>query len=184
MTRFNFLAATQPKRPRLREMTIAARLRAPLGALAGTAALVAALYTVQTVRLHVASEWHDNALVRLAQSEAAVRQIKSLDANVARRSALAAAVIEVQRSGTRRANELAWIGNTLPSETWLSSVRVDAGNYALEGGAKRVAAVGAALLALRSNSALGIPRLLSVTDEGTAVPGTVRYVLRLEAPRP
>ncbi|GAC1416189.1 MAG: hypothetical protein NVSMB5_06230 [Candidatus Velthaea sp.] len=184
MNRFNFIAVRRPMDFTIDKMTVPPRLREPAGALAATAALVTVLYGIQTIRLQEASERHGTAVARLARSEAAIRHFKMLDAEIARRSRLAAAVIDVQRSGVRRANELAWIGNRLPSETWLSSIRVDAGSYALEGGSERVAAVGAAMQSLRGNPTLGTPQLQSVTDDASAASSRVRYALRLESARP
>jgi len=184
LTRFNFLVEGRTFRPTFQAPRVASRIRAPLGALFASAGLACALYIVQIVRLHDIDQSYRLAQLRLSESEIAVHAIKALHTEVAKRWTLAAAVVNVQRSGLRRANELASIGNRLPHDAWLSSIRYDATGYALDGKSQRIAAVGAAMTALARKPNFGVPHLLAISDDGGVDSKRIHYALRLEQAKP
>jgi Tfp pilus assembly protein PilN len=183
MNHFNYLGEAR----RLRLPTIATtfaidnRVRGPLTALFATLLLSAAVSLAQLSRLHAAQRAYAAASAQLAASNTSVAAIKQLRARVAAKTQLTALVVDVRRISLLHANELAWIGNRLPPDTWLNALRYENGSYSLEGTSKRVGAVGSAILALRDNDLAPVPRLVSLHDVAGDVAAPVHYALRLEA---
>ena len=161
-------------------LTIDNRLRIPLAAFVAAITLVTMLGIVQFARLHAAQNRYEHASIRLAAGEPALDEIGAVRARVARDSRIVDAVAGLKRTSLDRANELTWIGNRLPTHTWLRALRFENGDYTLEGTSDRAAAVGAALLALRSAAPAARPQLVSLSDDGTHAAPRVRYTLRLE----
>lgn len=179
--RFNFIETTA--RP---VFVFDKRIRGALCAIGGTGILVALMYVIDSTRLHVAEERRSASAEKLASSERRVRRVKLLDAEVTRLGYLVTRVDQVRISGLRRANQLATIGNKLPNDTWLTSIRYENGVYSLEGESLRIGAVGSAILSFSSvRSSLGTPHLISLRGPGghERTARAVRYTLRLERPQ-
>jgi Tfp pilus assembly protein PilN len=113
-------------------------------------------------------------------TELAVRDVNALRERVARRRGLSDDLTAMRRASLAHTSELTWIGNRLPAETWLRSLRYENGRYTLEGTCARATAVGAAILALRDAAHAAIPQLVSLRDDRSAAPTSVRFTLRLQ----
>jgi hypothetical protein len=184
VTRFNYLNAPAVPFTSFGKYIIDERLRPPLACLAGTIALIGVIYGVESFRLSDAASRYEAFVQKQSVSDIAVRDVKILDAHVRDMQRVLAQLTAIQRSGVVHANELAWIGNHLPNDTWLAALHHDGVNYSLEGGADRVAAVGSAMIALRDNPGLGTPRLIAVNEDPSKKSGVIRYTLRLEPATP
>ncbi len=183
MTRFNYLVrARRSSVPRaLPVLAIDNRIRGPLGALVATVALTAILCTVQFARLQAAGRTYAAASAQIAADAPALAAVDALRARLSVLAQLDAAVSAMRRSSLARADELAWIGNHLPQQTWLTSLRYEDGAYWLEGTADHAAAVGAALDALHDPAHDVTPQLLSLRDNAGAAGPRFEYRLRLQA---
>ncbi|HYW53373.1 MAG TPA: hypothetical protein VE826_05355 [Dongiaceae bacterium] len=160
---------------------VSAELRSPLSALAGAVALAGALWGVQAMRLHAAEL--DGAVYaeRLAATELDVARVRAVERDVERLRALGERVGTIRRSGALRANEIATLGNHLPADAWLSSLRADRGALTLEGHGARLAAVGTTIASLAALPAYRAARLVAVHED--PVRAGVTYALSLE-PKP
>jgi Tfp pilus assembly protein PilN len=158
--------------------TAPARLRGPLAALLGSLALVGALDGVQVTRL--ASTAHEGRLAadRLAAGEGAVLRVRAVENDVVRLRGLVQRVTEIRRSGPAQAGALAALGNGVPADAWLASIRVEHGGYTVEGRGARLSAVGTTMAALASVPAAGAARLLDVHDRADR--SGVSYAISLE----
>lgn len=184
MRRFDYLAPQAVPFGAFGKRVIDEQLRPPLACLAGTLVLVLAIYGVESFRVDDAANRYEAYVQKLSASDAAVHDVKMLESRVRVLQRVAVKVNEIQQSGILGANQLAWIGNHLPKDTWLAVLRRENGAYSLEGSADRVAAVGSAMIALRDNPSLGTPHLITVSDDPGKKPGLIRYTLRLEPGAP
>jgi len=182
--RFNYLAAPAVPFGGFGKRVIDQQLRPPLVCLAGTLVLVAAIYGVESFRVTDAAHRYEAYVQKLSASDAAMHDVKILEARVRELQRVSLRVNDIQQSGVLGANQLAWIGNHLPKDTWLAVLRRDNGAYSLEGSADRVAAVGSAMTALRENPSLGTPRLITMSDDPGKKGSLIRYTLRLEPSTP
>jgi Tfp pilus assembly protein PilN len=182
MIRFNYL---DDARHRSFNLTFAIdnRIRGPLFALVAIVLVTVALTMVQLVRLRAAHEAYLMTSARLADGTAAVAQIKSLQARIDGKVQLTARVAEIRESSMSKTTELAWIGNHLPRDTWLRTLRLEHGTYSLEGTSTHVASVSGAMMALNDSSQTVVPRLISVHTDVSDPSAPVTYALRLD-PRP
>jgi Tfp pilus assembly protein PilN len=160
---------------------VAPELRAPLAAFAGALALAGVLWGLQSTRLHAAEA--DGAVYaeRLAATQPEIARVRAIERDVDRLEALGERVATIRRSGTLRANEIATLGNRLPPDAWLSSLRADRGTLAVEGHGARLAAVGSAIASLAALPAYGAARLVAVHED--PVRAGVTYALSLEPVR-
>jgi Tfp pilus assembly protein PilN len=157
---------------------VAVELRAPLVAFAGSLALAGVLWGVQATRLHDAER--DGAVYaeHVAATQLDVARARALEHDVVRLRALDERVEAIRRSGALRANEIAALGNRLPANAWLTSLRADRGTLALEGHGARLTAVGTTLAALAALPAYGAARLVAVHEDPQR--SGVTYALSLE----
>ena len=185
MIRFDYLhpARRAPLRVCCGTFAIDNRVRGPLLALFATLAVTAAAGMVQLERLHAAQHAYARAAAALIANEPAVRDAAALQERAARSARLSDDVDDVRRSGLQHANDLAWIGNRLPAQTWLHALRFEDGAYSLEGTSVRVSAVGAAMLALRDVDRATVPQLVSLQVDPTAGAAPIRYRLRITTSR-
>ena len=160
---------------------LSAELRAPAAALAGAIALAAVLWGVQETRLRAAERDGVAYAERLAATQLDVTRIRAVERDVERMTTLAERVDTVRRSGTLRANEIAALGNGLPADAWLSSLRTDRGAVAVEGHGTRLAAVGTTIASLAALPAYRAVRLVAVHEDPAR--SGVTYALSLE-PKP
>jgi Tfp pilus assembly protein PilN len=155
-----------------------AELRAPVAALAGAIVLAGVLWGVQQTRLHSAERDGAAYADRLAATQLDVARVRAVERDVERLRSLRERVDGIRRSGGVRANEIAALGNRLPADVWLSSVRADRGTLAIEGHGARLAAVGATIASLAALPAYRAARLVAVHTD--PVRSGVTYALSLE----
>ncbi len=181
MRRSNYLPSWSERHIGVALPSLAMELRVPLAALAGSIALTGVLWGVQSTRLHGAER--DGAVYaeRLASMQLDVARVRAVERDADRLDALASRVATIRRSGAVRANEIAVLGNRLPRDAWLSSLRADRGTLALEGHSARLAAVGTTIASLAALPAYGTARLVAVHDD--PVRAGVTYALALEPKR-
>lgn len=181
--RFNYLPAPRPAfGARFAPIAVDNRVRGPLAALAIAIVFTIAASTVQIVRLHAAADEYARASMRLTADGPALREIAALQARLIRESDLSNYVDGVRRANLARANELAWIGNRLPAQTWLSTLRYENGSYSLEGTSDQPQSVAAAMDALRDPGHPITPQLVSLSDDPASGAQHVHYRLRIRTP--
>jgi Tfp pilus assembly protein PilN len=136
---------------------------------------------VQETRLRAAE--HDGAAYaeRLTATQLDVARVRAVERDVDQLRTLGERVDAIRRSGALRANEIAALGNRLPADAWLSSLRADSGTLAIEGHGARLAAVGTAIASLAALPAYRTARLVAVHED--PVRFGVTYALSLE-PKP
>lgn len=180
--RFNYIADVRARRrtPRIDAIAIDNRVRGPLAALAATVALTAAVSVVQVDRFHAARTSYIRAEERAAALRPQLDALSALRAHLATGRQLRDALDAMRRASLARVDDVAWIGNRLPAQTWLHTLRYDNGGYWLEGSSTQAAAVGASLLALADAQHQTAPELVSLHDDPAA---RVSYRLHLHAPR-
>ena len=181
MRRINYLPSWSECHIGMTLPAVTAELRAPLAALAAAIALAAALWAVQQTRLSAAER--DGAVYaeRLAETQLDVARVRAVEHDVERLRALRERVDTIRRSGALSANAIAVLGNRLPADAWLSSVRADHGTLALEGHGARLAAVSSAIASLAALPVYRAARLVSVHEDPAR--SGVTYALSLE-PQP
>ncbi len=179
MIRFNYLVPDRLERAaRVADAVRDPRVRAPL--VAASLALIF-LGTVRGVEdWRIAALEHELAVARShdAATSIARTQVASLTAEVARLRRIDDYVRSVRRSGSERAEELASIGNTLPAHVWLTAIRDTGSGWSITGGARAVADVGSALLALERVPRVASTMLVSA-QRGDREGLAVQYELRL-----
>ena len=179
MKRINYLLTWTERRAGIALPAFAPAFRAPLLALACALALVAVLWAVQQARLASLQSGGAEFEQRLAALDVQTERVRGIERELTRLRLLEARIAAIRRSGPLRANEIATLGNQLPGDTWLTSLRADRSSLALEGRGARIEAVAAALAALARLPAYGAARLLSVRE---APPGNgVSYALALDS---
>lgn len=162
-------------------LTVPASLRAPLAVLACSVALVAVLWTVQHVRLLAAERDGADYARRLAAAETGFARVRSVERDVVRLRALAGRMAAIRRSGPQRADEIATLGNRLPPDAWLTSLRADRVALTVEGHGARLGTVGSTIAGLAHLPPYAEVRLLSVRED--AARAGVDYALALDQPR-
>ena len=90
-------------------------------------------------------------------------------------------VASVRRSGAQRAGEIAALGNRLPPDAWLTSLRADRIALTLEGHGARIGTVGTAIAGLAHLPPYTGVRLLSVREDSAR--SGVTYAIALDQPR-
>ncbi len=182
MKRFNYLGSrTFATRRRLHaRLAVDDRIRGPLSALAATVALTATIAAIQLARLHAAQDAYAVCARRLAVSERNVASIRTLQRHVDVEARLARRLNDLRSESLNNVARIAWVGNHLPHDTWLRSLRYENGTYSLDGTAARMAAVGNAMLALHVDDRTGMPQLVSIRDDRNDATARIEYTLRLE----
>jgi Tfp pilus assembly protein PilN len=94
---------------------------------------------------------------------------------------IAASIARVRASGRMLANELAMIGNTLPDDAWLTSVRIAPRALSLEGRSRQARGVAAALAGLSAVAGSAPVRLLAMRLD--AARSEMTYSIALGRPR-
>lgn len=182
MRRINYLVTWSERHIGLAlPQAIPTPLRAPLAVLLCSIAFVTVVWGVQHARLNAAQRDGAELARQLARSEREVAAVRAIERDVTRLRALAERVASVRGSGTARASEIAVIGNRLPHDAWLTSLRTDRGALALEGRGARLGAVGAAIAGLAQLPSYAGVRLISVHEDPSRA--GVTYALALEARR-
>ena len=97
---------------------------------------------------------------------------------LARLRSVAQRVEATRRSGPREASEVAALGNRLPPEVWLTTLRIAPDAIALEGRSTRLDGVAAAMRALARSPQVAQARLVSAHDD--TLHGGVAYAIALD----
>jgi Tfp pilus assembly protein PilN len=124
--------------------------------------IVCAVWLLQQARYQRLE--HDGASLaaRLALIRVAAEHVSETERDTARMRRIAASIARVRGSGRVLANELATIGNTLPDDAWLTSVRIAPRALSIEGRSRHVRGVAAALAGLSGVAGSGPVRLLAM----------------------
>jgi hypothetical protein len=162
-------------------LTLAPSLRAPLAVLVCSLALVAVLWTVQHLRLLAAERDGADYERRVAAAEAGFVRVRAFERDVVRLRALTGRIAAIRRSGPQRADEIAALGNRLPPDAWLTSLRADRVALTIEGHGARLGTVGSTIAGLAHLPPYAGVRLLSVREN--AARAGVDYALALDQPR-
>ena len=160
---------------------VAPALREPLGVLGCALALVAIVWAVQHARLASLETRGADYAERLASGAVALARVRDLETDVARLRSLHERVDAIRRTGPLRAAEIATLGDRLPDDAWLTSLRADRAALALEGRSSRIESVAAAVAGLTRLPAYGGVRLLSVREDPAG--HGVSYALAVDARR-
>ncbi|HTJ26563.1 MAG TPA: PilN domain-containing protein [Candidatus Limnocylindria bacterium] len=139
-------------------------LRDPLIALLASLVLLGVLAGVQAARLAHARRDVEIVRQRLAQDDSALRRLDALEVEVRRLHAIDGEIDRIAEAGAHSVSAVAAIGNRIPKDAWLSSIRRDHDGYVLEGSARRLSLVSRTLAALAALPATGRARLVSVQD--------------------
>ena len=182
MTRFNYLIGWTERHAGVTlGSAFAPALRGPLIALACAFAVVFVSWALQRTRLADADARSAEYTRRAAAIATDVARVRAVEREVAQLRTLALRAGAIRRSGAQRASEIAALGNRLPSDAWLTSVRADRTALALEGRGERIETVAAALTGLARLPPYTGARLLSVRED--PVGRGVTYALALDARR-
>ena len=160
---------------------VAPHLHRPLFALAASVALIVVLWLIQLTRLHAAQRDGEVHTRRLAAIEHDMERIRVLEREIVRLRALDEQITAIQDAGTARADVIATLGNELPRDVSLTSIRIDRGALAIEGHGDRLAAVAAAMAALARLPAFSSARLVTVHQD--PIRRGVTYAIALEPTR-
>jgi Tfp pilus assembly protein PilN len=182
MTRFDYLGGRERGAPGGRSLIVAIdqRILGPLTALGATVCLTVTGCAIQLARLHAAQHAYAAASAQLAALHEPVERVARLRSRIVVAADVVAVVAASRRANLAHANEFASIGNRLPSDAWLRSLRYENGRYELAGVASAAATVGTAIEALRGPARDFTPHLVSLrasTDDGIA---RVHYTVRVE----
>ena len=182
MKRFNYLGRgnAAPARRIATTLAIDNRVRGPLAALAAIVLFTAAIAAVQLSRLHTAQTALTISAIRLATSERDVASLRILQRDTDVQARLVRRLNDSRSQSLMNIAHVVWVGNHLPHDTWLRSLRFENGTYSLDGTAARMAAIGNAIIALRSDSQSGVPQLVSIRNDSSDRNARIQYVLRLE----
>jgi Tfp pilus assembly protein PilN len=162
-------------------LRVGTHARAPLAALGAALLLVATVWFLEEARLSAAQRAGLDAAAHLRSIAPELAQTHALEAEVAHLRALNRLVDDLARSGTRSANRLALLGNRLPREAWLTTIRVQGRDIALEGRGAKLATVGSTLATLQHLPGYASARLVTIRRD--ALHADVVYAIALEASR-
>lgn len=163
-----------------------ARLRAPLArrsiaTVGGALALLAIPNWIESARLHDLESTGATYQMRLDETAIEAARVRRLQHDVARLRALDDELLAVRRSGSVSADEIAALGNALPDDAWLTTLRRDGDGLDVEGAGARMRTVAAALAQLAELPRYANARLVSAY--GTSGGARVSYAIALERRR-
>jgi Tfp pilus assembly protein PilN len=161
--RIDYLRA--PARHRVPALLVDPRRRHALGASGLAVLLVASTSAVELVRLGAAQREAASLTERLADAETTTAAAKSLRREIQKLRALAQGVDATRRLAEADAEEIAELGNRLPPDVWLTTLRLASGAVALEGRSARLEEIAAAMTALARLPRFTQARLLHVRDD-------------------
>jgi Tfp pilus assembly protein PilN len=156
-------------------------LRTPLAALGLALAATGGVWGWETARFGAAARAADAVAVELDDIEPRLVAVHAAQRDLARLRAEAQRIAEVARTGARAANDVATLGDALPADAWLTSLRFDGVTLSLDGRGSGVDAVTQTLHAMESLSAYRAVRLTSLHADAPR-PGVV-YGVTLERAR-
>jgi Tfp pilus assembly protein PilN len=185
MTRINYLEPSRrlPRLRLVRTIAIDDRIRGPLAALSATILVTLLTGLLEFDRLRVAQAVDARAAAHLAAVGTTLQDIATQASAARRATRVFAQIAAIRAANFRHADDLVWIGNHLPPQTALSSVRYEDGTYSLEGSSERPAAVAAAMIALHVGESTGTPQLVSLRADDGAALNSFRFSLKLQTHR-
>ncbi len=157
------------------------RLRLALVIVGGALASLGLPYGVESARLHDLETAAAANQTQLARSAAGVTQVRSLERDVTRLRALDGVIGTLRRAGRLGADEIAELGDALPSDAWLTALRKNGEGFELDGGSTRLATVAATIAALSRLPRYADARLVSAFE--TEARRQVSYSIVLERRR-
>ena len=179
MTRFNFLPSSSIGIDTRSLMdAIPQRLRVPLVGLSTVIAVLIAIVGIDAFQLRSARSEIDEIVARRDRTQAAVHTVAMLRARLLTRETLLARVTAIRRGDLDGANELATIGNALPTRAWIASLHSDGTRWTIDGETRDPQAVGATLVALRRAAMLRSPALVSLRSSSEGRP--IDYQLNVD----
>lgn len=180
MKRIDYLRPPRRDRTVLR---IAAdrRWRHALVAGALAAFFVGASVLIELVRFDAARRDGVALSEQLMEADAASVRARSVQRDLERLRGVAGHLEATRRAVLANASEIAALGNRLPPEVWLTSLRVGPDAVALEGRGARLDAIAAAMSALMRLPRFAQARLVSVRSD--ALHGGFDYAIALERSR-
>jgi len=165
MTRFDFLpSGTIRIDSRSLTDSVPQRLRLPLVGLSAVITVLIAIVGIDTFQLHSAQGEVDEIGARRDRTQAAVHTVAMLRARLLTRETLLARVTAIRRRDLDGANELATIGNALPTRAWIASLHSDGTRWTIDGETRDPQAVATTLVALRRAAMLRSPTLVSLRN--------------------
>ena len=123
MKRVDYLRPTV-RRVRLRLTSIDGRLRHTLAALGIAVFAISTTAAVETARLADLRRSGVALTQQLARADAVAADARTMRRDLARLRGIALRVAATRRSGPAGANEVASLGNRLPPDVWLTSLRI------------------------------------------------------------
>jgi Tfp pilus assembly protein PilN len=138
------------------------RLRVPLVGLSAVIAVLITIIGIDAFQLRSTQGEVDEIGARRDRTQAAVHTVAMLRARLLTRETLLARVTAIRRRNLDGANELATIGNALPTRAWIASLHSDGTRWTIDGETRDPQAVGATLVALRRAAMLRSPTLVSL----------------------
>jgi Tfp pilus assembly protein PilN len=180
MKRIDYL---RPPRRRRTVLRIAAdpRRRHLLGAGVLAVLVLCGTVLVELVRFEGARREGVALSEQLVQADADTVRARSLQRDLERLRGVAGRIETTRRAVLANASEIAALGNRLPPDVWLTSLRVGPDAIALEGRGARLDAVAAAMSALVQLPRFTQARLVSVRSD--ALRGGFDYAIALERSR-
>lgn len=180
MKRIDYLRPPHRRRT-VRRFAADPRWRHTLGAGGVAALLIGGTILVELVRFDAA--WRDGVALseQLVQADAAAAQARSMRRDLERLRSIAGRIETTRRIALANASEIATLGNGLPTDVWLTSLRLGPNAIALEGRGARLDAVAAAMSALVRLPRFTQAQLVSV--RGDALRGGFDYAIALERSR-
>lgn len=136
---------------------------------------------IESARLHELERVGAAYEARLAETALDAARVRRLERDVARLRALDDELLSVRRSGGASADEIAALGNALPGDTWLTTLRRDGDGLDVEGTGDRMRSVASALAELARLPRYATARLVSAY--GTSGGAKVNYAIVLERRR-
>lgn len=179
MTRFNFQTpGLQTLDARGLGEIVPARLRPPAIALLAAIVAVAAVFVFEGVQLRAAESEYEDIAARRDRTQVAVRTVVQLRALVSKRTDTLVRITMIRRRDLDGTNELATIGNAVPTRAWIASLHSDGARWTIDGETRDPQAIGATLVALRRASMLRAPGLVSLRSSNAARP--IDYQVNVE----
>jgi len=164
---------------RVRSVRVAAIGSRAVVALIGALAITASAAGILAMRLQATRSELGADLLRLDRTAAASAPARTTLRRIGEIRALADEISEARRSGDRAADELARLGNAVPSHVWIARFRRDGSDVVVDGGAGSVEAVGRALMTLSDDRTRA--QLVGLKDASRPdAPSDVRYSLRID----
>jgi Tfp pilus assembly protein PilN len=182
MTRIDYLVSRWERLLGVAPPTVVPQtLRGPLIAFIASLGLIAILGIVQAFRLGDARHDVEVATLRLARDEAALRQLDGVELEIRQLRALDREIDRIAQTGAHSTSAVAAIGNQIPHDAWLSSIRRERDGYVLEGGARHLSTVSRTLAALAALQKTGRAQLVSLAEAPES--RGFRYAITLGASR-